>query len=141
MLTRLLIEADGFVHIASPLNGEDPNVVIPIAVNSALNALKAARKTPSVKRFVYTSSSMAATIPKPNVEFDITDQSWNEESIERGWKISEEKTEHSKWLHIYGALKTEAEKACWRWIKENKPDFVFNSIVSRNNFLGSNRVC
>lgn len=38
-----------------------------------LNALKSAAKEPSVTRFVYTSSSIAATLAKPNVALAINE--------------------------------------------------------------------
>lgn len=126
---------DGFIHVASPLNGEDPKIVIPTAVNGALNALKASAKTPGIKRVVYTSSSIAATFPKPNVQFEINDKSWNEEGITKGWNHPKDEPEILKGLYLYAALKTETEKACWKWVEENKPGFVFNSIVSLSTIL------
>lgn len=46
--------------------GLDPNTVIPIAVQGTLNALEAAAKQASVKRFVITSSSAALLNPESN---------------------------------------------------------------------------
>jgi nucleoside-diphosphate-sugar epimerase len=133
----------GIVHIASPLNGEDPNVAIPIAVNVGLNALKAAAKTPSITRVVYTSSSLAATYPSNGVKKVLDQHSYNEEGIRKGWKHPEDEPESHKSLNIYAALKAEAEKACWKWVEENRPDFVFNSIVSLNllSFYGTADMC
>ncbi|KAF2244429.1 dihydroflavonol-4-reductase [Trematosphaeria pertusa] len=124
----------GFVHVASPLNGEDPNVVIPTAIKGGLNALKAAAKTPSIKRVVYTSSSIAATFPSPGVEKIITDESFNDEGTKKGWRHPEDEPMYLKGLYLYAALKTEAEKACWKWMQENKPHFDFNSILPNANF-------
>ena len=93
-------------------------------MNGALNALKACAKTPSVKRFVFTSSSLAATLPKPNVEFSIDTSSYNEEAVE----IAREEPTR-KGLFIYAAMKTETEKAVWKWMQENKPGLVLNTIV------------
>ncbi|KAF2872065.1 hypothetical protein BDV95DRAFT_493313 [Massariosphaeria phaeospora] len=122
--------ADGFVHVASPLTGTDPKVAIPIAVNGGLNALKAAAKTPSIKRVVYTSSSIASTFPKPNVEFSIDETSYNEEALKGVWDPPED----LKGLYIYAALKTETEKALWKWVGENQPNFVVNSVLPNANF-------
>lgn len=36
-------------------------------------------------------------------------------------------TGHSEWT-VYGASKTEAERAIWKFVKEEKPDLVVNSI-------------
>ena len=52
----------------------DPKVVIPNVVAGTLNPLEAASKHESVKRFVLTSSSAAALIPRPNEEI-IVDES------------------------------------------------------------------
>lgn len=42
-------------------------------------------------------------------------------------------------LTIYAASKIEGERAAWAWVKENKPHFIFNSVlpnlsVSDHNF-------
>jgi hypothetical protein len=31
---------------------------------------------------------------------------------------------------IYASMKSETEKAMWKWVAENKPGFVLNCIVS-----------
>lgn len=46
----------------------DPEAVIPGVVKGVLNALEAASKHTSVKRFVLTSSSSAALLPPLNEE-------------------------------------------------------------------------
>ncbi|KAF2644862.1 dihydroflavonol-4-reductase [Massarina eburnea CBS 473.64] len=124
---------EGFVHVASPLNGEDPNIVIPTAVNAGLNALKASAKTPSIKRVVYTSSSIAATFASNGTEKVLDQTSYNEDGIAKGWKHPENEPDFMRGFYIYAALKTEAEKACWKWVEENKPGFVFNSILPNIN--------
>jgi nucleoside-diphosphate-sugar epimerase len=53
----------------------DPNIVVPRVVNSATNALKAAAKEPSVKRFILTSSSIAAVLSTRNNEGVVVDES------------------------------------------------------------------
>ena len=118
---------EGFVHVASPLDGiSDVDEAIKIAVNGALNALKSCAKTASCKRFVFTSSSIAATFPRPNVDFSIDETSYNNEAMEI---LSKEPGKEG--LFVYAALKTETEKAVWKWTKENKPEFVVNTIVGR----------
>ena len=118
------------MHIASPLGGDDPETIIPIAVQGGLNALKAASKEHRVKRVVFTSSSIAASFPKPNVEFSIDETSYNEESIQRIRNPGPNDPPNAKSLFLYAALKTETEKALWKWVAENKPGFVFNAVVS-----------
>lgn len=46
----------------------DPNISIPRAIKATVNLLKAASKQATIKRFVLTSSSTAAYLPKPNEE-------------------------------------------------------------------------
>jgi nucleoside-diphosphate-sugar epimerase len=81
---------------------------------------------------VYTSSSIAATFPSNGVEKTLDQNSYNEEGIRKGWKQPEDEPAYTKGIYIYAALKAEAEKACWKWVEENKPGFVFNSVVSTN---------
>lgn len=52
----------------------DPQAVIPKVVKGVLNALEAASKHSSVKRFVLTSSSSAALLPPLNEQV-IVDES------------------------------------------------------------------
>jgi hypothetical protein len=116
---------EGFIHIASPLGGfSDVETAVSIGVSGGLNALKACAKTSSIKRFVFTSSSLAATFPKPNVEFSINKDSYNDEAMQ-----ILNKEPNKKGLYIYAAMKTETEKAMWKWMEENKPGFVFNAVV------------
>jgi nucleoside-diphosphate-sugar epimerase len=119
-------DVEGFIHIASPLGGfSDVETAVSIGVSGGLNALKACAKTSSIKRFVFTSSSLAATFPEPNVEFSINEDSYNDEAMQ-----ILKKEPNKKGLYIYAAMKTETEKAMWKWIEEHKPSFVFNAVVS-----------
>ncbi|KAJ4305196.1 hypothetical protein N0V90_000727 [Kalmusia sp. IMI 367209] len=124
----------GFIHIASPLSGTDSHTTIPIGIKSALNALNAAAKNPSIARVVYTSSSIAATFPTEGVEKVLDQDTFNEEGIKKGWNHPKDEPEHLKGLYLYAALKTESEKACWKWVRENEPAFVFNSVLPNVNF-------
>lgn len=78
---------------------------------------------------MFTSSSIASTFPSPGVEKVLDQESFNEEGIRKGWEHPEDEPPELKGLYIYAALKTEAEKACWKWVRENKPHFVFNAVV------------
>ncbi|KAJ4350196.1 uncharacterized protein N0V89_008817 [Didymosphaeria variabile] len=124
----------GIIHVASPLNGPDPQSTIPIGIRSALNALSAAAKTPSITRVVYTSSSIASTFPTYDKEKVLDQSSWNEEGIVKGWNHPADEPESLKGLYIYAALKAESEKACWKFMEEKKPGFIFNSILPNCNF-------
>ncbi|KAL1609955.1 hypothetical protein SLS60_001620 [Paraconiothyrium brasiliense] len=118
----------GIIHVASPLNGPDPQSTIPIGIRSALNVLSAAAKTPSITRVVYTSSSIASTFPIYDKVKVLDQSSWNDEGIAKGWNHPADEPESLKGLYIYAALKAESEKACWKFMEEEKPNFVFNSI-------------
>ena len=110
----------------------DPNEVIPGVVAGALNALSAASKIPSIKRFVYTSSSAAILLAKPNVELNLSTEDWNIEAIEAAWKPPPYEPERGS--AVYAASKTEAEQRMWEFVKEEKPGFVLNTILPNFNF-------
>jgi hypothetical protein len=77
-----------------------------------------------MKRFAWTSSSLAATNPHPNKEFSIDETSYNEEAIAA---VTEDPA--IKDLSIYSAMKAQTERAMWNWMDEHKPHFVLNTIV------------
>ena len=95
--------------------------------------MKACAKESSITRFVYTSSSVAATFPKPDTRFEITVDSYNEEGLSKGWKHPEDEPDSFRNWYVYAALKTETEKRLWQWMKEEKRSFVFNSIVNSSH--------
>ena len=109
----------------------DPNKVIPEVLAGINGILKSAVSEPSIKRFVYTSSSTAATSPKPNEVFDITTDTWNEEVIKKAWASPPYEADRAG--IVYGASKCEAEKALWKAVKEKKPHFVCNAILPNLN--------
>lgn len=104
----------------------DPTVAIPRAVNGALNALKASANESAMKRFVYTSSSFAATSPKPGKQFTITAESYNDEAVDQAWKGNADGE------IVYAASKVEAERAIAKWLEENKSSLVVNSSKYRS---------
>ena len=123
----------GVIHVASILTLDpDPNKVIPGVVKGAVNAAASAAKQTSVKRFVYTSSSTAITAPKPNVEFTISTDDWNDEQVEAAWRPPPYEKERA-WV-VYGASKTQAEQEMWKFAKEHKPGFVLNTVLPNANF-------
>ena len=109
----------------------DPNKVIPGVIAGTLNALSAAAKQPSIKRFIYTSSSTAITQPKPNLEFTISTDNWNEEAIADAWAPPPYTTDRS--FIVYGASKTQAEQEVWKYVAEKKPTFTVNSVLPNLN--------
>lgn len=74
-----------------------------------------------MRRFVYTSSSYAATLPKPGEEFTIAADAYNDEAAEQAWKPGADR-------HVvYAASKTAADRAVFQWAEEHKPSFVVNA--------------
>lgn len=118
-----------FAHVASDLSfSSDPNAVVTPTIQSVLNALRAAASEPGVKSFVLTSSATAVVRPKPNQVFHITPESWNQEDVKDAWGPAP-----NMWS-VYGASKTQGEQEAWKFVKENKPSFTFNSVAPNMNF-------
>ena len=120
---------DGIAHTASPVGMlPDPNEVIPAAVNSTLRALEAAAATPSVKRFVYTSSSVT-TGPQGAKSSDvkITPESWYDSIAETAWAPGPYGLDRI--FPTYIASKVAAERAVWKFMDEHKPQFIANSVL------------
>ncbi|CAC9890405.1 unnamed protein product [Aureobasidium pullulans] len=124
----------GVAHVASNLSfSKDPNDVIPEVIAGVTHTLEAANNEPSVKRFVFTSSSTAATNPVPNKEFNIDASTWNQIAIDKAW-APPPYTEADRGWNVYGASKTQAEQEIWKYVKESKPHFECNTILPNANF-------
>ncbi|KAI4097928.1 MAG: hypothetical protein LQ348_003309 [Seirophora lacunosa] len=122
----------GVIHVASDLTlNPDPHQVIPMVVSGVKNILGAAARNPCVKRFVYTSSSAAATPPVANKAFHVDASTWNEAEVDVAW-APPPYTEERR-LAVYAASKTLAEKECWRFVAEEKPAFVLNAVLPNCN--------
>ena len=118
------------VHTASIMTlGHDPTEIIPGVIAYATNALKAAYDEPSVKRFVYCSSSTAAVLSvvgRPGVV--VTEETFNEDAVREAWAPPPYTPERSH--AVYSASKTLAEQAIWKYYRENadrRPDIVVNT--------------
>lgn len=124
---------DGVIHVASVLSmSPDPNEVIPQTIAGVVNVLKSAMKEESVKRVVYTSSSVAATLPTPGEEKVINKDTWNDFAIKLAW--SPPPYDEDRAYAVYGASKTEAERAVWKFVAEEKPSFGVNCVLPYANF-------
>ncbi|KAK0757255.1 hypothetical protein N5P37_009971 [Trichoderma harzianum] len=122
----------GVIHVASDGSfANEPDRVIPTVKNGTIHALQAASQS-SVKRFVLTSSSVAAIIPETNKKGVTIDEStWNDAVIELAW--SGTAPENAKGYIVYSASKTEGERTAWNWVKENKPSFTLNTVLPNCN--------
>lgn len=121
------------MHTASIMTLDpNPNNVIPVAIKGALSALKSAYAQPSVKRFVFTSSSAAAG-PKDDLpDSVITEDNWNENAVNIAWADPPYSPERSG--AVYAASKTQAEQKVWKYHKEHRserPDLVVNTGKTR----------
>lgn len=124
--------AAGFAHVATPVMvSYDPNEGVPIVANGTLNALKAAAKEPSVKRVVLTSSTAAAS-PQPNKEFVIDENTWNETAVKAAWAPPPYEGLQRR-LDVYSASKTQGEQGAWKFMKDESPGFVLNTVLPNAN--------
>ncbi|KAH6971139.1 hypothetical protein BKA56DRAFT_495583 [Ilyonectria sp. MPI-CAGE-AT-0026] len=116
----------------------DPNIGIPATVEAALTVCRSAAREPSVKRFVFTSTFFAAAIPTPDVTETITNlDTWNEAALQAAW--APPPYEADRIIPVYCASKVEAEKAVWKFVKDEKLPWVVNS-VSPCSILGDIRI-
>lgn len=113
----------------------NPYEVVPGTVAGTVNALAAAAGEPSVKRFVLTSSSAAALIPKPDDPVVVTTGTWNDEVIAFAYRDPPYEPERA--YPVYAASKTLAEKEAWKFVLERKPAFVLNAVLPNINFGAS----
>lgn len=117
----------GVCHMANVMTFSDKyDEVVPVVVKGALNALTAATKEPSVKSFVYTSSSTAALMPQPDKVIKVTKETWDDVVVR------DAETKPNSW-NVYGASKTEAERAIWKAVKETNPPFQVACILPNAN--------
>ncbi|CAD0114751.1 unnamed protein product, partial [Aureobasidium uvarum] len=106
----------------------DPNIVIPIAVNLATTALKAAARTPSVERFVLTSSAVAASAYAANTPRTVTATSWSQTYITEAKQPGPYTPDRG--ISTYGASKALAEQAIWEWSKQNTAsNMTINTVL------------
>ncbi|KAG7286016.1 hypothetical protein NEMBOFW57_008313 [Staphylotrichum longicolle] len=118
---------DAIVHMSSPLTfSPNPKEVVPPAVNGATSILRSALREPKIRRFVFTSSSTATSLPTPGKKFKIDKNSWNTEVDAFVDFPPPYKPENA--FKVYAASKTKAELAVWDFMKTYKPNFVINFV-------------
>jgi NADPH-dependent methylglyoxal reductase len=119
-------EITAVIHTASPVNfsAEDliEDVVNP-AINGAINLLKAIKSYgPQVKRVVVTSS-VAAVLDVENPPKNgtvVNESTWLDVTLEDAKK--------SQWV-AYAASKVLAEKAVWKFVEEEAPQFDVVTVL------------
>lgn len=56
---------------------------------------------------------------------------WNDAAVEAAW--SETTPAEQKAYVVYATSKLEAERKAWKWVEDNKPEFVLNTILPNMN--------
>ncbi|GAA6062880.1 hypothetical protein JCM10212_002102 [Sporobolomyces blumeae] len=116
----------GVAHVASNVSFSPKyDEVVRDAVEGTLEALRAAHKTPSVKRFVLTSSIVAVGQPGPDAHYAA--DHFHYDAIKAAKATPDDAPE--KGGLVYAASKTEGELAAWKFVQENKPSFTFNAVL------------
>ncbi|CAN9185995.1 unnamed protein product [Alternaria alternata] len=121
------------VHVATIMTFDpNPDNVIPGAVAAAIGAMEAAAKEPTVKRFIFTSSSAAVVSPFAGNDAVLDEHTWNERAVEEAYKPPTNDS-YRAW-YAYAASKTRAEQAVWKWCSENHPSFITNAVLPNGIF-------
>ena len=105
----------------------DPHKIITPSITFLDNALAAAEKEQSIKRFVFTSSSAAVSQNKTNEVYNLTDEMWADWAVEAAWAPPPYTMERA--LANYYASKVLTEQKLWKYVEERKPHFVVNSVL------------
>ncbi|KFY24850.1 hypothetical protein V493_04994 [Pseudogymnoascus sp. VKM F-4281 (FW-2241)] len=126
----------GIIHSASVVSfSPDPAAVIPQTVLGVTTLLRSAARTPSVKSFVLTSSSVAAANNTPdNSPSTVTTSTWNDAAIAKAWSLTSPPFPDDAPSIVYSASKAESEKALWEFVEKEKPSFRVNAILPDANF-------
>jgi nucleoside-diphosphate-sugar epimerase len=115
------------IYVAAVVTKPNPNETISQNIQGTLNCLRQTAKQPSAVRFVMTSSYSAAfnTVSDLNVVLNAT--AWNEAAVAKAWEPPP--YEMSRIGSGYKASKVEQGKALWKFVEEEKPPFVVNSVL------------
>ncbi|UPX17591.1 uncharacterized protein EKO05_0007935 [Ascochyta rabiei] len=123
-----LAGCEGVAHVASDLSfSPDPNVVINGCVAGLKSILQQARSETSVKRFVYTSSSNAATRPLIGEVRHVDSGSWNDDILQEAWAPPPYTSDRA--YAVYAASKVACERAAWDFMRSHEPDFTLNTVL------------
>jgi nucleoside-diphosphate-sugar epimerase len=89
--------------------------------------MTAATREPGIKSVVLTSSSTAALLPQPSKVINVTKETWNQDTVDTANKPNPDA------FSVYGASKTEAERAVWQAVKETNPPFQVSAVLPNMN--------
>ncbi|CAH0046938.1 unnamed protein product [Clonostachys solani] len=125
---------DGVAHVAANTQFTPDPSLIDEAVKGITNLLAAAAKESSVKRVVVTSSKASCMYPKPGIPYQLTPETYNQEAMEEFKLPFDGKNPLWRGMVIYCVAKATAEQKAFEWVRENKPQFVLNTVVPNLNF-------
>lgn len=115
------------VHVATIIpNNPDPNFTVPLTVGGVNSLMEAAAKEPSIKVFVYTSSTSAATIFTPDNQIKVDRDTFNEAVVHLAYAPP---YTPDRIMVVYAASKVAAEKAVWKFAEEKRPGFNARVVV------------
>lgn len=117
---------DAVAHVATMGFDPDPAKVIPPTVAATTSILRAAAAEPSVRRFVFTSSIVAAAMLVPGNTTHVAQDSWNEAALDIAWAPPPYGPERV--TPVYMASKVAAEREVWRFVSDERPPFVVNVV-------------
>jgi len=123
-----LHDVSGVVHIAGDVSfNTDFDQVVQGSIDGILHILNAATKFPSIKRVVLTSSRIAIFHPKKGDNYKVDNNSYNDAIVKAARETPADNP--IKPVLVYGAAKTEGERAAWKWVRENKHSFQLNTVL------------
>ncbi|RKL32832.1 hypothetical protein BFJ72_g10332 [Fusarium proliferatum] len=104
----------------------DPNVGFASAIEAALTVCRSAAKEASVKRFVVASGLWSSVWPKPGETKTVGQDTWNDDLV----KVAQAPPpyELSRILPVYLGARVEAEKAVWKFAKDENVPWELNSV-------------
>jgi nucleoside-diphosphate-sugar epimerase len=118
----------GVIHVASVTDFKaDPHEIITPSITFVENILAAAENEPSVSRFVLTSSSAAVSQDKFNAVYDLTPEMWANWAVEEAWAPPPYTVKRAR--ANYYASKVLSEQRLWKYVEEQRPRFVANSVL------------
>ena len=103
-------------HVATIGLNPDPTKVIPPTVAAATSNLRAAAAEPSVRRFVFTGSIVAAAMLAPKVTTHVKKESWNEAVLDLAWAPPPYGPDRA--IPVYMASNVAAEREVWRFVSD-----------------------
>ncbi|KAK4164368.1 hypothetical protein QBC43DRAFT_318029 [Cladorrhinum sp. PSN259] len=122
-------EIAAIAHVVGCLDLQvtDPDTTAANEVKWHISLLEAARRTGTVKSFVFTSSAWAAWTPDAKKKVTLTQDSWNDEAV----NLARDKSvsDREKGMAAFMALKTLVEKGVWEWVNRENPPFAFNTLL------------